>query len=83
MWHLSSPARDHTPAVEVQSLNHWTVREVPEILSVRSVCSSVFVSSQQRFGVIDIKALSACHGSQILDRVCYSSQVLNGVCYSS
>ena len=44
MWHLSSPARDHTPAVEVQSLNHWTVREVPEILSVRRVYAPPFLS---------------------------------------
>ena len=42
-----------------------------------------FVSSQQRFGVTDIKAPSACHSSQVLDRQCYSSQVLNGLCYSS
>ena len=33
MWDLSSLARNWTPALEVQSLNHWTVREVPEILS--------------------------------------------------
>ena len=30
-------------------------------------------SSQQRFGVMDIKAPSACHSSQVLDRPCYSS----------
>ena len=42
-----------------------------------------FVSSQQRFGVTDIKAPSACHSSQVLDRPCYSSQVSNGPCYSS
>ena len=48
-----------------------------------SVCSSVFVSSQQRFGVTDIKAPSACHSSWVLDRSCYSSQVSNGPCYSS
>ena len=30
MWDLSSLTRDqiHTPEVEVQSLNHWTAREV-------------------------------------------------------
>ena len=33
-----------------------------------------FVSSQQRFGVTDIKAPSACHSSRVLDRSCYSSQ---------
>ena len=43
----------------------------------------LFVSSQQRFGVMDIKAPSACHSSQVLDRPCYSSQVSNGPCYSS
>ena len=48
-----------------------------------SVCSSIFVSSQQRFGVRDVKALSAGHSSRFLDRPCYSSQVLNGPCYSS
>ena len=42
-----------------------------------------FVSSQQRFGVKDMKAPSACHSSQVLDRPCYSSQVSNGPCYSS
>ena len=32
MWDLSSPTRDqnHTPALEVDSLNHWNTREVPE-----------------------------------------------------
>ena len=31
MWDLSSLTRNQTyaPAVEVQSLNHWTTREVP------------------------------------------------------
>ena len=33
-----------------------------------TVCSSVFVLSQQRFGVTDIKAFSACHSSGVLDR---------------
>ena len=42
-----------------------------------------FVSSQQRFGMMDIKAALACHSSQVLDRPCYSSQVSNGPCYSS
>ena len=31
------------------------------------------VSSQQRFGVTDIKAASVCHSSQVLDRRCYTS----------
>ena len=48
-----------------------------------SVRFSVFVSSQQRFGVMDIEAPSACHSSWVLDRLCYSSQVSNGLCYSS
>ena len=42
-----------------------------------------FVSSQQRFGVPDIKTPSACHSSRVLDRPCYSSQVAKGPCYSS
>ena len=42
-----------------------------------------FVSSQQRFGMTDIKAPLAGHSSQVLDRPCYSSQVSNGPCYSS
>ena len=42
-----------------------------------------FVSSQQRFGVTDIKAPLVCHSSRVLDRPCYSSQVSNGSCYSS
>ena len=37
------------------------------------------VSSQQRFGVTDMKAPSACHSSQVLGRPCYSSQVSNGL----
>lgn len=30
MWDLSSPTKDRTrsPAVEMQSFNHWTVKEV-------------------------------------------------------
>jgi len=36
-----------------------------------------FVSSQQRFGVTDIKAPLAGHSSQVLDRLCDSSQVSN------
>ena len=42
-----------------------------------------FVSSQQKFGVTDIKAPSAGHSSWVLDRLCYSAQVSNGPCYSS
>ena len=38
-----------------------------------------FVSSLQRFGVMDIKAPLACHSSQVLDRPCYSSHVSNGL----
>ena len=38
------------------------------------------VSSQQRCGVTDIKAPSACHSSRVLERSCYSSQVSNGPC---
>ena len=35
MWDLSSPTRDqtHILCIERQSLNHWTVREVPHLLS--------------------------------------------------
>ena len=34
MWDLSSPTRDwtHTPCIGRWSLNHWTVREVPNLL---------------------------------------------------
>ena len=39
------------------------------------------VSSQQGFGVMDIKAPSACHSSQVSNRPCYSSQT--NQCYSS
>ena len=43
-----------------------------------------FVSSQQRFGVTDIKPPQpACHSSRVLDRPYYKSQVSNGPCYSS
>ena len=37
MWDLSSPSRDRThapPALEAQSLNHWTAREVPTTTQV-------------------------------------------------
>ena len=35
MWDISSPTRDqtHISCIERQSLNHWTVREVPHLLS--------------------------------------------------
>ena len=48
-----------------------------------SIYSSVFVSSQQRFGMTDIKVRSACYCSWVLDRPCYSSQVMKRLCYSS
>ena len=48
-----------------------------------NVCSSVFVLSQPRFEVTDIKGPLVCHSSRVLDRLCYSSQVSNGPCYSS
>ena len=36
MWDLSSPTRDQTwaPALEAQSLNHWTIREAPVIIII-------------------------------------------------
>ena len=40
------------------------------------------VSSQQRFGVMDIKP-QVRHSSRVLDRPCYSSQVSNRLHYSS
>ena len=49
----------------------------------REYAPQFFVSSQQRFGMTDIKAPSACHRSRVLDRPCYSSQVTKGLCYSS
>ena len=30
MWDLSSPIKPVPPAVEVQNLNHWITREVPQ-----------------------------------------------------
>ena len=43
-----------------------------QTLFVTRVCVPRFcVSSQQRFGVTDIKAPSACHSSRVLDRPCY------------
>ena len=42
-----------------------------------------FVSSQQRFGVTDMKAPLVCHSSRVLNRLCYSSQFSNRPCYSS
>ena len=37
MWELSSLTKDgtHNPALEAQSLNHWTAREVPADSSKR------------------------------------------------
>ena len=36
MWDLNSLTEDkiHAPALEAQSLNHWTIREVPEGLKL-------------------------------------------------
>ena len=51
--------------------------------SIRRVYAPWFLFlSQQRFGVMDIKAPSAGHSSRVLNRP-YNSQVLNGLCYSS
>ena len=38
MWNLSSPTRDRTctPCIGRQSLNHWTMREVPDLFNVAS-----------------------------------------------
>ena len=58
------------------------MQEVQKVLSDECI-SLGSVSSQQRFGVTDIKAPSACHSSRVLDRPCYGSQVSNGPCYSS
>ena len=37
MWDLSSWIRDRTrsPALKVQSLNHWTAREVPDWMAYK------------------------------------------------
>ena len=44
----------------------------PRVLDVRRVYAPrFFVSSQQRFGVTDIKAPLAGHSSRVLDRPCY------------
>ena len=59
----------------------WVKSQDARKLCQASVCASVFVSSQQRFGVMDIKAPSACHSSRVLDRPCYSSKT--NQCYSS
>ena len=61
--------------------------EIKRRLLLRSIMRvyvpQLFVSSQQRFGVMDIKAPSACQSFWVLDRPCYSSQVSKGPCYSS
>ena len=38
MWDLSSPTRDrtHTLCIGRRSLNHWTAREVPDIVNLAS-----------------------------------------------
>ena len=60
-----------------RSLNSWMF-----LVSCECMFLGSFLS-QQRFGVTDIKAPSACHSSQVFDRRCYSSQVSNELCYSS
>ena len=58
------------------NLSHGTI-DVTQVYVPR-----LFVSSQQRFGVTDIKALLGV--SQLLGlRPCYSSQVSHRLCYSS
>ena len=53
-----------------------TTLKVEGILdTVRQMYSSVFVSSQQRFGVMDIKAPSACHSSQVSNGPCYTQDL--------
>ena len=42
---------------------HFSYSDVTRVYVPR-----LFVSSQQRFGVTDIKAPLACHSSQVLDR---------------
>ena len=52
MWDLSSLTRDKpvAPALEVQSLNHWTVREVPQ--QFWPCCQHGFLSWSYRFNHI-------------------------------
>ena len=61
--------------------------EIKRRLLLRSIMRvyvpQLFVSSQQRFGVMDIKAPSACQSFWVLDRPWYSSQVSKGPCYNS
>ena len=61
----------------------WKSKLLLHSLVRRMYAPQFFASSQQRFGVTDIKAPSVCHSSRVLDRPCYSSQVSNGPCYSS
>ena len=71
-------SKDLTEAEEIKK--RW--QEYTEELS-RECMFLGSVSSQQRFGVTDIKVPWVCHSSRVLDRPCYSSQVSNGLCYSS
>ena len=67
------------PPSESFSVSQLFTSGSQSIGSVTRVCVPLFfVLSQQRFGVTDIKAPSACHSSQVMDRPCYSFQVLNG-----
>ena len=66
----------HTEVVSASSyLSHGTI-DVTQVYVLSSIdvtrvyVPRFFVSSQQRFGAMDIKALGA---SQLLDKLCYSS----------
>ena len=74
---------DEKSSITLQSTLHvvWFLSVHPTVM--QAYVPRLFVSSQQRFGLTDIKAPSACHSSQVLDRLCYSSRVSNGPCYSS
>ena len=81
---LSSPSPfSNESALHMRWPKYWSFSFNISPSVTRVYVPRLFVSSQQRFGVTDIKAPSACHNSQVLDRPYYSSQVSNGPCYSS
>ena len=91
-WNLKYETKELTKQEQIhrlrkQTYGYWklvnSLHATTPIDVTRVYVPRFFVSSQQRFGVMDIKAPSPSHGSQVLDRPCYSSQVSNGPCYSS
>ena len=86
-WDLSSPTSNWTapPILEVQSLNHWITREVPQVLFGKPIfCASLRVFVRISYSSLNVlllpTPLEPCtllsHTSQVLSLSC-TSQVLS------